>query len=668
MNGTYHFKQSSIIRLPRGLLPALTLVCLLSLMIAQAGFAHAMLIKSEPQDHATLAEPPAQIRMWFSEDVNVDLSNVTIMGGGGQDIGPVLLGADPQQSTLVIANIPKLAPGVYTVAYQVVSKMDGHKNEGSIVFGVGQPVTSASPGMGMGSTSQQPASTPLLGVILRWLTFIAFACVTGAFVVMIAVLTPSLISRNEDPVIRVLQYNARQRVLALTVLIGGVALLFSTGFLVWQIMDILASMPGGTTMVEVGNRLLMHSRLGTLWFIRQALLVVIILIASAAYRIGQNAHPDSSQADIYKTAAAKKVLRLLALGGILTVALMISQSLTSHAVTAKTRTISAVALDTIHLLAVGAWLGGLLSLRIGLSPLIQKRKEDFVRLTRATWSPFSIVAVLSVTTLFASGLYATGVEVASPNAMLTTAYGDLLMVKILLFLIVGLFGLVNSMLLHPELFSPLWRLLRRPADWTPLSLKRMPLVTVAESSVGLAVLFIVGYLVATPTANGPEYRYAGYQQPNPLTQAAGDLSVTLAVQPNKAGSNTFNIRVSGPQGAAPLQIARLILRYKYQGESMGDQSVDAMPMGDGTFQLQGDQFTMVGPWGVDVVVRRLGVPDSTAHFDWVVPPVGQPLMVPNLDWQPVLTNAGVAILACVFLGALGLLALQRTRRNALLKA
>ncbi len=97
---------------------------------------------------------------------------------------------------------------------------------------------------------------------------------------------------------------------------------------------------------------------------------------------------------------------------------------------------------------------------------------------------------------------------------------------------------------------------------------------------------------------------------------------------------------------------------------MGDMSLDAVPMADGSFRLQGDPFSMVGPWGVDVVVRRLGVMDSTAHFDWVVPPVGQAPMAPNLDWQPALTNAGVAILACLFLGALGLLALQR-RRHAI---
>ncbi len=150
MNTSGHLRHSGIFRLLNGFWPALGLMILSSLLVVQVGFAHAMLVKSDPQDHATLAESPAQIRMWFSEDVNVDLSNVTIMGGGGQDIGPILLSADPQQPALVVANIPKLAPGIYTVAYQVVSKMDGHKNEGSIVFGVGQTVGANSAGMGDG--------------------------------------------------------------------------------------------------------------------------------------------------------------------------------------------------------------------------------------------------------------------------------------------------------------------------------------------------------------------------------------------------------------------------------------------------------------------------------------------------------------------------------------
>ncbi len=285
MKGSLFSKQSSIIRLSGSLWTALAVALLTGLLVVQLAFAHAMLIKSEPQDRATLSEAPAQIRMWFSEEVNIDLSTISIMGGGGQDMGAVFLTADPAQPAMVIANIPKLSQGVYTVVYQVVSKMDGHKVAGSIVFGVGQAVTSTGPGMGMGSTSQPAASTPAMGVILRWLNFIAFACVTGAFVVMMAVLTPSLIARNQDPEIHILQHQARQRVLAFSVMMGGIAFLFSSALLVWQIMDILGSMPGGTSIVEIGNRLLMHSRLGTLWFIRQALLIAIILLASGAYRM-----------------------------------------------------------------------------------------------------------------------------------------------------------------------------------------------------------------------------------------------------------------------------------------------------------------------------------------------------------------------------------------------
>jgi len=196
MKGIYPPKQSSIIHRFGGLWTALAVTCLISLLAVQLAFAHAMLIKSEPQDRATLAESPAQIRMWFSEEVNVDLSTMSIMGGGGQEMGAVFLTSDPAQPAMLIANIPKLPQGVYTVVYQAVSKMDGHKVAGSIVFGIGQAVTSTGSVMGMGSTSQPAASTPFMGVMLRWLNFIAFACVGGAFVVMLAVLTPSLISRN----------------------------------------------------------------------------------------------------------------------------------------------------------------------------------------------------------------------------------------------------------------------------------------------------------------------------------------------------------------------------------------------------------------------------------------------------------------------------------------
>jgi copper transport protein len=632
------------------------------LLFVQAASAHAMLVRSDPPDHATLAQPPTQVRLWFSEEVDLNISNLHLLDQNGMDVGAVVLESDASQPTLVIGDLPKIGTGVYTVAYDVISRVDGHKNQGSIVFGVSMQVAGGNVQPGM-EIRQGLTMSEIYGIILRWLNYVALACLVGVFVVSLMVLSPSVLSRHDDLEIRSLQYHARSRVLAWGVIISLLAFILSTGLLVWQAKDILESMPGGTSFVEVSRRLLTHNRLGALWLIRQGLVILIAIITWLAYRTGFRVTPIGPEVELFKTLEAKRVRWFLISGGILTIGLMIMQSLTSHAATVKPNPALAIALDSIHLLAVGAWLGGLLSLRIGLSPLILGRREDFDRLTRATWSPFSVVALLSVGTLFATGLYATGEQVASLDAMLTTPYGRLLIGKILLFLLVGFFGLINSMLLHPHVFAPLWRLLRRPAGWTPLALSRMPVVTVAEASIGVVVLFIVGYLVANPTANGPEYRYAGSQQPSPVTQTAGDLSISFSAQPNMPGANTFTMQVAGSKGAASANIARVILRFKYQGASMGETTADAFQTEPGVYQLQGDQFSMVGPWGVDVVVRRLGIPDSTVHFNWVVPPMEQTKLVSNADWQPVLTTLGVIVLVILLLSAGGLFFLGRGFRQ-----
>jgi putative copper export protein len=106
--------------------------------------------------------------------------------------------------------------------------------------------------------------------------------------------------------------------------------------------------------------------------------------------------------------------------------------------------------------------------------------------------------------LIASGFYSIGRQVTSLDAMLTTLYGRALIVKVALVLCVGAFGLPNSSMLHPRLSAPLARLPRRPSGWTPLSLKRLPALVIAESTLGLLVLLATGVMLASPPAHGPQ--------------------------------------------------------------------------------------------------------------------------------------------------------------------
>jgi copper transport protein len=509
--------------------PVLALALMALLLATQGVSAHAILLKSDPADHATLAEPPSEIRMWFSEDVNLDLSSVRVLDENGEEVNSTLLSPDPKQPNLVSVSLSNIGAGVYTVAYAVLSRMDGHMNEGSLSFGVGKSAGMAPSGMGMPGGADNNLIT-ISGILFRWLNYISLAFLAGVFVIALWVLSPSPISARQDAEIRHLQRQARQRVLAWGVVMGVVAFLAGLGYLGWQIGDLLVSAQPGTSFGAVADRLLFHSRAGTLWMVRQGLVTLVLLLVSLTVCLDRRAQEDAIQ-----TWGAKRVRWLIGLGVVLAAGLMVTQSLVSHAATLQSNSGLAIALDAIHLIAVGGWLGGMVSLRIGLSPLIACEGEEFVRLTRATWSPFSIVAAASVAILFATGIYATGQQVASLDALLETPYGTVLIAKIVVFGLVGLFGLLNSMMLHPTFFNRFSRRLGKPAGWTPLPLSRMPVVTIAEACTGAIVLFIVGYLVANPTANSPEFRFAGVQQADPIIQSYDGITVVLSIAPNQPG-------------------------------------------------------------------------------------------------------------------------------------
>ncbi|MBK6327118.1 MAG: CopD family protein [Chloroflexi bacterium] len=71
------------------------------------------------------------------------------------------------------------------------------------------------------------------------------------------------------------------------------------------------------------------------------------------------------------------------------------------------------------------------------------------------WRPFSSIATFSIVALILTGLYSAGDYIATFDALITTFYGQTLLSKVTLTLLMGLFGLFNAAMLHPGLAAPL---------------------------------------------------------------------------------------------------------------------------------------------------------------------------------------------------------------------
>jgi putative copper resistance protein D len=147
-----------------------------------------------------------------------------------------------------------------------------------------------------------------------------------------------------------------------------------------------------------------------------------------------------------------------------------------------------LAADGLHLLAAAAWVGGLVGLAILF--VVGRRRPAY------EWAPlqldavrrFSILGIVSVAVLIASGAVNTWVLVGSVHALLVTGYGRLLLLKIAAFVVMVGLATVNRFSLTPVLGS------EAKSGAKPSAVAALTRNTLIEIALGLAIIAIVGVL------------------------------------------------------------------------------------------------------------------------------------------------------------------------------
>ena len=97
--------------------------------------AHSMLVKAEPPRRAVLAKAPAQVRLWFNEEIEGDYASLVVLDAEKHPVTEIKPQLAPDDRKSIVLPLPELTPGKYSVKFRVLS-VDGHVVESYFDFTV----------------------------------------------------------------------------------------------------------------------------------------------------------------------------------------------------------------------------------------------------------------------------------------------------------------------------------------------------------------------------------------------------------------------------------------------------------------------------------------------------------------------------------------------------
>jgi putative copper resistance protein D len=305
-----------------------------------------------------------------------------------------------------------------------------------------------------------------VGVAVRWVHLASCVVLVGTGLLLL------LAGRSDRPTAlaweaRVLRWSRRLVLVAL-----------ASGLLVVGYQTALAEgRPMAFTEPASIFRLILDTQGGTVWLVRQGLL--LLLGAFLAIRVDVTLRADWQAARAEACVLAVAALAPLAAAG--------------HAAAVEPETAAAVTTDLVHLLAAGIWLGALPALGALLLAASREAGADARPFAVLAVRRFSRLALVSVVTLAVTGVLHALRFVPNVAGLVGTQYGRLLLTKLTLILpILGL-AWINRRRLVPALAGD-GETVGRPA------MRQLARCVLAEAGLGALILAVVAGMSLMPPA------------------------------------------------------------------------------------------------------------------------------------------------------------------------
>lgn len=595
---------------PRRKTISLIAVCLVAAGVVLAGAipasAHAIVESTEPGIDQVVDGAPTEVVMTFNEPVEIAFGAIRVFDTRGRRVEEGDAEHLPGQADSVRVGLRSgLADGTYTVTWRVVSA-DGHPIEEAFVFHVGAPGENPL-GIADQILAGQSGAGPLEGVLFgvaRWLNFAALLVLAGTAVFLVVVWLHRRRASPARPSEVEARFLRRWRRVAVW---SWIAVLFATVALYVLQGAAAADVPLGEALsgeVIVG---LASTRFGIVSLIKLGLLLAL----AAVWFVGRGRFTAPAAESVGASAAPMSVPMWMVVGGLTGVVLLAATpGVAGHAGTTPP-VLANVPADTLHVVAAGAWVGGLLLLLVAAFPAVRGLAQgERVAILAPVVSRYSDMAVVAIGLLVASGLLRTWSEVRAFRAFTGATYGVVLLVKLAAFLPILAMGAINNRWTKP-------RIARAAAEGSPdraplRALRRLVAVEVALATV---VIGITAFLVNLPPARVD----AGVTGPFTTDVRLGSNNLNVLVDPNQVGANEVHLTATEPSGA-PAEIEEMRVLFRMPSQGIGPLVGKGTELATGHFVVQGNHLSVAGEWRLEIVARFSEFEEERTSVDVTVNP------------------------------------------------
>ena len=563
-----------------------------AVLFASPASAHATVVGSSPVDGSRLQSVPATVEIDFDQSVSIggNIGYLHVINQAGQrvDLGSTVH-PDGDASKIQTRLKSGLGDGTYTGSFRIISA-DSHPVSGAIRFVVGNGALAAA--LALPSTVNPTVS--VIFDVVRWVGFTGFALLAGGWL-MFSVWPSGRDDRRARSVVWIGWLVSVAGAVAEVVVQGtyaaglGPSTLFN-----WGLID-------ATLHTDYG---LAHAwRLIALGALGAVLGLLLRWIADPP-------HPavlvDELDDEDYDPPLRP---RLEIVGGLLMIAIAVTFALSGHATSEHPQWLATTS-DTLHVLAMGVWVGGLVML---LACVLPRREPDELAVAMPA---FSRAAFVSVTTLAVTGTYQAFLGVGTLRALIDTSYGQLVLVKIGLFC--ALIGLGNlgrvAVQRHWGRIPVAYAMTEAPmiSEPTPAEVVRR-----LRRSVGIEAVLaatVLGF-TAVLIAEAPGTAALITQDSRPQTTTVQISSVrTAAITLSSRRTGDLTVTVVLSQGAAPQKVTATAA---LPAKQLGPVAIPLAGSASG-YSASSVLFPSAGSWLITLTVQTSQFDSSVAQAQFTI--------------------------------------------------